>query len=308
MKNLTDVSLDELKANLVTLATASEHPLAVMEKNEAGELVPRVVDNFKAIVNNKTREMAAAASPGYVLKQHKEFFGAGIDAMRELSKGNVRAALWEYKSVAWMSIVFPELVIDDGEAGIEAGFFFKNSFNKTTCLTYGGMQSKKEDMKIEFFGRCISDGTLMVMPISMSDLEAFVVMGAVSGQGDAVAVTKAKVKTEAMNCKVRHYGKNTDIKLEAVKMMLMRLPAVCQAMGQKVKSLKEISVSQQNAEALLGELGFADRVKKKIIQNYFDEETKWGLYKSISRYASFEEKVSYQNMENVLNKAKRILE
>lgn len=343
MRELSEMDLRTLKDKLNGLSTATEKPVVVVDRLENGDLVPNEAKNYKAIVNDRSGEIAAVVSKGYKLIQHKDAFGAVIDSLVAVNPdARVRATLCEYGSKAWMSVVFRDFVADDGAEGIELGFNVKNSFDKTSSLQYGGNQSNVgikvdqhyEPGRLEFFGRRLACNNGMIVPIvikaslnergkALEEIKALNVVDKLevgkSQVGDVVmegerevaprrweTIRETRELVKGASSRIRHYG-NVEMKMDAVQDMFNTLPLVCDSLSRTIRDIQEVSVTEIEAESILSELGFADRVVKKILKTHFEEGTQWGLYNAVTSYATHEEKVSFLNMENTLRKAEPLL-
>lgn len=313
MRGLEEMDLSALRAKLNNLATASEKPVIVVDKTESGEVIPHEAKEFKAIWNNKTNELASIVSKGYVVIQHSDAFSAVIDALVATKPdAKVRASIMEYKGKAWMTAVFSDIKADDGAQGIELGFKVVNSFDKTSSLKYGGNQGEFKQ-HFEFFGyrlACMNGMTVRVPNIDLNTIE--VKARAIAKVGDFVDARREAVraygKTEATNGKIRHYGKTAVIKVDAVRDALMKLPQVAKKLEEQIKLVQGIALTKKEAEDRLYELGYCERTVKKLLTQFeFEEKTQWGLYNTVTAYATHTEKLSPIAIERELDKAKPLL-
>jgi hypothetical protein len=303
MRNLEQIDLNELKSRLDSLSTASEKPVVVVEKDNT----PRPALEFKAIVNDKDGTIHAIVSKGYTLIQHKAAFSAVVDALATIrSNDKVRATVVEEKGRAWLTVTFPEIKVDDGEAGIELGFKVKNSYDATTALTYSGTQrkSKWEESHFEFFGYRLACMNGMTMRIPM-DFTKPVVEKKDAKVGDIVNVKLEKVEagiqttTEAAaSGYIRHYGDKALLNLERMRQAFLQLPEIKRQLEQTIQTVRAISLTTEEAGKRLKELGFGERVVNDIMERFkIEEQTQWGLYNSITTEAT------HGRMKNGTNKS-----
>jgi hypothetical protein len=313
MRNLNEMDLSELKAKLDSLATAKECPVVYVENGNK----PIAMPDFKAIINEKTGEVETVASKGYVTIQHKDAFGAVLDAVAAASKGaKFRASVMEQGGRAWMTVVFSQITADDGLNGIELGINVRNSFDKTSALKYSGSTKENKEGHFEFFGYRLACMNGMTVKVELGDISKLnVVPKARAKVGDIVEVRKEavfdprKAEVEAVKATIRHFGKNTKMDLERVAEMIMALPLVARRLEEQIKAVQKVSYTTDEANARLTEVGFGDRLREKIMERYKSEEqTAWGLYNATTAYATHDEKVSPLAMERTYKRAALIME
>lgn len=309
-KKLSEMDIEELKAQLNGLATAKERPVVYVEELADGTKMPVEAPDHKAIINEKTGEIETIASKGYVIIQHRDAFGAVLDALVASSNGAAfKANVCEQNGRAWMTVVFSNMRADDGMKGIELGIKVTNSYDKTCALKYSGTTKENDEGKFEFFGlrlECMNGMTVKV-PIDFATLE--VKDKADAKVGDIVGVEKVyQMEQKEVSSYIRHFGKNTEANVARVHQMIMALPIVAKRLEAQIKRVQAISLTSDEAAKRITELGFGERVAKRIAERFqLEEQTAWGLYNSITAYATHDEKVSPLSMDRTLKAAEKIM-
>jgi len=313
MRGMTKMDLASLREKLNGLATATEKSIAIVDKDEKGEIVSAPCDRFKAIWNEKDNEVAAIASKHYTLIQHADAFNAVLDALSAVKdNATVKANVEEYKGKAWMTVVFDDVVANDGEKGIELGFKVLNSFDKTTSLRYGGTQTRHKEW-FEFFGYrrvCANGMTVRVPNINLNSIS---VKGSSAKVGEFTKVqlekVEARVQEAAVTGTVRHYGKIAEAQMMAIREALMKLPLVVSSLEEQIKAAQSIGMTQADARKRLTELKFAPRTIAKLIEIYkTQEQNQWGLYNSATYFASHTDGMSPQAVEYTLKTAAPLMQ
>jgi hypothetical protein len=313
MRSLKETDIAELKSQLDNLATAKGYPIVYVKQAEDGSNLPVKAEDYQAVVNEKTGKVETVASKGYVIIQHKQAFGAVLDAMVAASNGaTFKSSVIEQNGRAYMTVVFSDMVADDGASGIQLGIKVTNSYDKTTALKYSGTNKENHEGRFEFFGLRLACQNGMTVKVSIEDFANLnVVNKAEAKVGDFVGVVKEESKQSVYEAKsyIRHYGKNTEQNVEQVRNMILALPSVAKRLEAQIKATKSVSMTAEEAAKRLESLGFGTRMSKKVMEQFAAEEkTAWNLYNCVTSYASHTEKVSPRNMENILQKAQAIME
>ena len=339
MKGLEPMELRELKNRLNGLATAHEESVLRIERDALGQIVPVEMKEVKAIVSNKkdakgnpTSEVVV--SKQYSLIQHQDAFSAVVDALVAI-KGDsvqVKASVMEYKGRAWLTCVFPEIKVNDGADGIELGFTATNSFDKTSALSYGAKQKSHHNNEnagaeldyghFEFFGYRLAcmNGMKIRVPLSAEIMLTEDVVKENAKVGDLVDVRLEKVDEKgvvpekmvleetATKTYVRHYGKNVTLNLQKVKDMFMEIQHYIPILEARIKASQEMPMSVQEATELLNKNAFGPRAIEEILKQFaHEEQTRWGLYNSITNIATHGEKKSPMATERMLRQAEVVM-
>jgi len=310
MRNLKEMEIGELKQEI--------DALALVEKCEVFTNTPvapeqrALVPEYKAIRNMKTGAIETIASNRYTIIQHKDAFGAVLDALVAVSNGSkFSARVVEQGGRAWMTVVFTGISADDGANGIELGINVRNSHDKSSSLRYSGTQSKGV---FEFFGyrRVCSNGMTIRIPLAeLGDLNKVQVKGKAAKKGEIVAIKPELVgKVEgAVRTSIRHVGKDVDVHLERLNQMFLSLPAVAKHLEARIKAVKKISFTAKEADERLEEIGMSDRVRKRVLELYQrEEQNAWGLYNAMTAHATHDASVKPSRMDWLLGKATGLLE
>lgn len=310
------MDLQELKSKLAGLATAKEAPLVWVD--ETAGMAPIPMPNHKAIINEKTNKVEAVTSKGYVIIQHKEAFAACIDALAAAKEGaKFKASVMEQGGRAWMTVVYEDAVANDGKSGIEIGVSISNSYDKTSSLKFGGSQGNYKqtggEISVGFYGLRLACMNGMSVRIPIGDFTKINVVAKEQAKvGDIIEVGEREIDTRefememthAANGSIRHIGKNVQINLERLNQMIMALPQVAKLLEQKIAVAQKIAMTKEEADKRLEEIGFGETIRKRIMARFeLEEANAWGLYNSITAYASHEEKVSPRSMERSLKRA-----
>jgi len=307
------MNLKELKEKLNELPIAKEKLVFWADQKDDGTVTHIECPKHKAIINGTTGDVAALVSRNYTVIQHKDAFSAIVDAMVAVkADAKIDASIMEHKGKAWMTCVFKDILADDGAEGIELGFKVVNSFDRTSSLKYGGSQGKFKS-HFEFFGlrlSCMNGMTLQVPIENWSTLEVKDKKDAKIG--DIVGVTTREVVTHeqvaTVKASIRHYGKNTETDIDAVRKAVLALPYVAKRLEEQIKAVQAISLTVDEAMVRLEELGFGERAIKLIMAQYLTEEKSvWGLYNACTFYCSHTEKLAPLNVERILDRAKMLM-
>jgi hypothetical protein len=318
MRSLTSMDLNQLKLQLNGLATAKERPVIYVEKAADGSNIPVEVKDYKAIINEKTGKVENMASKNYVIIQHNEAFSAVIDALAATKGGSpFKASVMEQNGKAWMTVVFEDAVADDGAKGIEIGLSISNSYDGTSALKFGGSQNKfNREISIGLYGLRLScmNGNVISFPIG--DITSIVeaVPKKEAKVGDIIGyktktILNEKLEPQAVaRTSIRHMGQNVQINLEQMRQIILALPQVAKRLEERIKAAQQVSLSSEEANVRLEELGFGPRLREKILTRFKQEEqTIWGLYNGSTSEMTHGKTVSPQRMENGLKQAERLL-
>jgi hypothetical protein len=294
-------NFDVKEAQVSELYGALEH-LTVFEEKSVFVNEHKQSD-FKAIWNPKENKAIAVMSKQFALIQNGEAFKVIIDSLAATGKENVKFKLQERNGSAWLYVVFPELMADDGESKIELGFRVRNSVNGTSALTFSA-DRKFTDTFVEVFGRRLICGNGMTIKVPLADM----------------IFTDFLVKERLKKTVSKNLGSGYIVHKGDAKARLLDLKALVDAIALSIPSIegmiKEargigLERSLEDAKKFLEECGFGERLVEYVLEKYPQTEdlknfSNYELYNGITFYASHEQK-SQNAAETLLKKAQVLL-
>jgi len=273
---LTETKVDEAFDELSKLSVAELRPLYTQDNSNN-----KVEINGHYSVYNKDNEVVESlVTDKYALVQHADAFGIVLNALKDAGKNDIKFQLSEYRGRAWMNMTFPELKVDDGDAGIELGLQLMNS-HRGNALRFSSTR-KFYESSIEFFGYRLACNNGMRVRIPLSEVN--------KALGDIVK--KEKVEYSALKLlsqgRILHIG-NPKARLgqleEAIKMMSLSIPTI----EQTINKAKSVSINKKQLEQELSKLGFGKRLIKWVSEKT-EGYTNWDVYNAITDYSSHQTK------------------
>lgn len=248
--------------------------------------------NFKAIIENG--KVLKIFTKEYTLIQHKEAFAAALDALLVSNKQEVKAHVVQTEGRAYLTVVFDDLLVNDGAEGIKMGFRVSNS-HLGEALRIGG-STQKMGTHLKFFGYRLAcaNGMIIHVPMeamSVKDME-------LTERKGGIIQKLVKDPIVEYNQKIMHKGRR-DSRVQKIYQQIMALYKSVNYVETFIKEMQAKNLTVKEAEdALIG--SFGPRVAKKIMEQYaIEEQTVWGLYNSITYKASHENR-SMMNSERMM--------
>lgn len=276
-----------INAAIGSLPIAETKPIMV-----DGVVVPEYV---ATVVKGKVIDIPSAK---YVLTQHEEAFRPVIEGLTVSGVANFKYTLWASNKRANMAVFVGEV-----DKGVNYGFRVKNSFDRSSSIDYGfnAMQInqkvevvEREHVLVWTYRQICKNGAIMKVPLKTCKYL------------DSVTVTKFK---ELLSVKknIKHIGevsqKVNEMQYITEAFMLLRQP-----LNAMILDAQKISVTQEKAEALI-EKYVGKRKMERYLELYGKEEqTLWGLFNSLTYYASHNGVDTNRKREKLLQKASDLLE
>jgi len=285
------IKVTDLAAIVDRLPEASEKDVVVDGKTEKG---------FKAICQGE--QVLKIFTDKYALIQHRDAFAGVLDALLLAEKENVKAAVFQTPGRAYLTVVFPEIVVDDGAEGIELGFKVSNS-HMGEALKFSG-SSTKNTSEFKFFGYRLACSNGMILPV---ELEKMTVadMELTEKKG---GIFQKEVRTQKILAKaggrIVHIG-DADAKVQLVYQKIMLMYRSVAVVKQYIDSMRNRQLTREEAIKSL-EGVFGPRIGASVLSQFdMEEQTLFGLYNSVTYLASHSER-SEPNKEMLMMAANTI--
>ena len=293
------ISVDELERSLGDLSPAEKREVWI-EKYGTTEL--EKLSKARALVNPRNGYVYDVVSNRYALIQHKDAFKPVLETLKTMGKNQVRAEFIQNKGRAWMSIVFPETTINDGQDGIEMGIQMKNSYESGMSLQITSTRSYYEGRFLTFFGyrRVCSNGMMVRVPWTEIN------KGAKVDEIRKEYVTEKEVGLGSFSTRIWHSG-SSEKKMEQISRIVKTLTDCIPYIQTLVDKARQHHLEPEEASKMLEGIGLGKRMVEKVMKLYAnDEQSRFGLYNSVTYYASHNAKTPMQ-VETQLLQASRLL-
>jgi len=249
-------------------------------------------ENFKAIIEND--KVLKIFTKEYTLIQHREAFAAALDALLVSNKQEVKAHVVQTPGRAYLTVVFDDLLVNDGAEGIKMGFRVSNSHLGEALKIGGSTQRMGTHLKFFGFRLACSNGMIIQVPMeamTVADME-------LTEKKGGIVQKLVNDPIVEYNQKIMHKG-NRNSRVQKIYQQIMVLYKSVNYVENYIKNMQSKNLSVKEAEeSLVGHFG--PRVAKKVMEQYMiEEQTVWGLYNAITYKASHENR-SMPNSERMM--------
>jgi hypothetical protein len=242
-------------------------------------------------------------SDKYIVVQHRRAFEPIINGLTVSGVRDFSFCLWGDERRAKLSILTAEA--DDGAQGIRFGFMIKNSFDRSSCVSYGFKAEKKEESL-----RIVEKEHVLVWGLRLACM---------NGQVMRVPLKTCKYLTSELVVKIKnlfsqkssivHKGSDVEKQIQDMQFVTEGMLLLKNPIEAMIKDAKLVHLDGEGAKKLVEK--YVGIRRRDWILDQFNKEGDYnlfGLFNSMTWIASHEEDMKTGSRERLLDCASMMLE
>lgn len=284
---------NEYNTQVATLPIAEECQVFVQGKNDLGAQ-DHPAENYKAIRISGGKEdgrIVDIPSKHYKLVQHAEAFKPIVEGLTQAGEQSWKFSLKQRLETATLQVF--TMGVNDGKSDILLGFQVRNSFDRSTTVSYG-LQTQMGKSWIEIVGyrQVCSNGMTIRVPLDQAEF------------------VKPELRREVetllqKSFSFKHIG-DVKTQIEGVQFVVEAMSLLKAPLQAMIKKAQKIGLTDiEKCEELI-EKHFRSRMAKRILKRFEDDQDTegtdlWSLYNAITYEASHD--VSVRAHERLMSRA-----
>lgn len=282
---------EEFNSTMAQLPVAEEYLLFATDK----EFDNRIQDNNRKaiIVNNK---LIDTPSKYYKVVQHSEAFRPIVEGLTLTGSSDFKFSVFYNNKIAELNLFTTS--ITDGMSDIFLGFKVKNSFNRSTKVSYGmTLSSGHQYIEIVGYRKVCSNGMMMRVPLEQAE----------------IIQPELRQKIESLIQKGFAFKHSAGVyeKIENIQYIVEAMSLLKAPIKATIDRAKNFTFEDKTKVEELLIRHFKERVMHKIMSRYNSDLTTegdnlWSLYNAITYEASHGE-ISISKKNNMLEGASNVL-